>query len=84
MPLQIGHQLGSYEIAALLGKGGMGEVLSRTRFETEARCRNQNPSTDLHSAFVFPEEVFLRGKLGRTFDEYARHVPRWLSVPQSK
>src|SRR5215813_5904939 len=26
MPLQIGQQLGSYEITSLLGKGGMGEV----------------------------------------------------------
>ena len=26
MPLQVGQQLGSYEIASLLGKGGMGEV----------------------------------------------------------
>src|SRR5216117_3900617 len=26
MSLQIGQQLGSYEIASLLGKGGMGEV----------------------------------------------------------
>src|SRR6266571_8970292 len=26
MPLQIGQQLGSYEVTALLGKGGMGEV----------------------------------------------------------
>jgi serine/threonine protein kinase len=26
MSLQIGQQLGSYEITALLGKGGMGEV----------------------------------------------------------
>jgi len=26
MPITIGQQLGSYEITALLGKGGMGEV----------------------------------------------------------
>ena len=26
MPVTIGRQLGSYEITALLGKGGMGEV----------------------------------------------------------
>jgi protein-S-isoprenylcysteine O-methyltransferase Ste14 len=38
----------------------------------------------LHYAFVLPEEVFLRAQLGSTFDEYARHVPRWLSMPQSK
>jgi hypothetical protein len=28
MSLQIGQQLGSYEITSLLGKGGMGEALS--------------------------------------------------------
>jgi hypothetical protein len=26
MSLQVGQQLGSYEITSLLGKGGMGEV----------------------------------------------------------
>src|SRR5712691_7471628 len=26
MPLQVGQQLGSYEIASLLGRGGMGKV----------------------------------------------------------
>jgi protein-S-isoprenylcysteine O-methyltransferase Ste14 len=34
----------------------------------------------LHFAFVLPEEVFLRRELGRAFDEYARHVARWLSI----
>jgi len=29
-------QLGSHEITALVGKGGMGEVLSRMRSEAEA------------------------------------------------
>ena len=28
MSLQIGQQLGSYEITSLIGKGGMGEVFS--------------------------------------------------------
>jgi len=27
MSLQVGAQLGSYQIVALIGKGGMGEVL---------------------------------------------------------
>ncbi len=30
MPLQIGQQLGSYEITSLIGKGGMGEVYRAT------------------------------------------------------
>ena len=35
MPLTVGTQLGSHEVTALLGKGGMGEVY-RARPEAEA------------------------------------------------
>jgi serine/threonine protein kinase len=50
MPLATGDRLGAYEIVALLGNGGMGEVSkahapnsgamspSRSRFEREARA----------------------------------------------
>jgi len=37
MALTIGTQLGSYEISALLGKGGMGEVYSLERLVSAAR-----------------------------------------------
>jgi len=37
----------------------------------------------LHYEFVLPEEVFLRYKLGATFDEYAKRVPRWFWRPHA-
>ena len=32
----------------------------------------------VHHAFVLPEEVFLRQKLGADFEAYAHRVPRWV------
>jgi hypothetical protein len=42
MGIEIGTQLGSHKIIALLGKGGMGEVVSRARYEAEARGCHQD------------------------------------------
>src|SRR5262245_43514796 len=42
MSLQVGQQLGSYEITSLLGKGGMGEVYRARDFNlTKARRSHQ-------------------------------------------
>ena len=49
--MNVGMQLGSLEITALLGKGGMGEVYRArdTKLKAETRRRHQNPA-----AGVFP------------------------------
>src|SRR5215471_7074210 len=47
MPLSIGQQLGSYEITALLGKGGMGEVY---------RARDAKLKRDV-AIKILPEEL---------------------------
>ena len=34
----------------------------------------------LHHAYVLPEERFLRDRFGAAYDEYAKHVPRWVLI----
>ncbi len=43
-----GERLGPYEIVELIGKGGMGEVLSRPRHTVEPRCRGQSFHFAIH------------------------------------
>ena len=35
-----------------------------------------------HPTVVFQEEPHLRREYGASYDEYCRHVPRWLGRPK--
>ena len=61
MPLQIGQQLGAYEITALLGKGGMGEVYrardSRLKREVAIKVLPDGVSRDPERVSRFQREA---------------------------
>ena len=62
MSLDIGAQLGSYEVTALLGKGGVGEVY---------RARNARLKRDI-AIKILPEEFSREaGRLSRALESRA-------------
>src|SRR5438552_1010332 len=69
MSLQIGQQLGSYEIVSLLGKGGMGEVYrgkdSKLKREVAIKILPDELSRDAERASRFQREAELLAALNQ-------------------
>src|SRR5262249_40448267 len=75
MPLQIGQQLGSYEITSLLGKGGMGEVYrardSKLKRDVAIKALPDEFSRDHDRLIRFQREAEVLASLNHCYAAFA-------------